>query len=41
MAPVTKTAISLRDERYRDIERARKRAGKDRGTWMRCRDYRW
>jgi predicted transcriptional regulator len=29
-----KTAISLPDDLYRDIERARKRAGKDRSTWI-------
>src|SRR4051812_30371042 len=29
-----KTAISLPDELYRDIERARKRSGKDRSTWI-------
>jgi predicted DNA-binding protein len=29
-----KTAISLPDELYRDIERARKRAKKDRSTWI-------
>jgi metal-responsive CopG/Arc/MetJ family transcriptional regulator len=32
---VTKrTAISLPDGLYREIERARKRAGKDRSTWL-------
>jgi metal-responsive CopG/Arc/MetJ family transcriptional regulator len=29
-----KTAISLPDDLYRDIERARKRAGKDRSLWL-------
>lgn len=29
-----KTAISLPDDLYRDIERARKRSGKDRSTWI-------
>jgi len=29
-----KTAISLPDELFRDIERARKRAKKDRSTWL-------
>jgi len=29
-----KTAISLPDALYRDIERARRRAGKDRSTWI-------
>ena len=29
-----KTAISLPDELYRDIERARKRAGLDRSNWI-------
>jgi metal-responsive CopG/Arc/MetJ family transcriptional regulator len=29
-----KTAISLPDELYRAIERARRRAGKDRSTWI-------
>jgi metal-responsive CopG/Arc/MetJ family transcriptional regulator len=29
-----KTAISLPDELFRDIERARKRAGKDRSLWL-------
>jgi metal-responsive CopG/Arc/MetJ family transcriptional regulator len=30
----TKTAISLPDDLFRDIERARKRARKDRSTWI-------
>ena len=30
----TKTAISLPDDLFRDIERARKRAKKDRSTWI-------
>ncbi|HYR92629.1 MAG TPA: ribbon-helix-helix protein, CopG family [Methylomirabilota bacterium] len=29
-----KTAISLPDDLYRDIERARKRSKKDRSTWI-------
>lgn len=29
-----KTAISLPDALYRDIERARRRAGKDRSAWI-------
>ena len=29
-----KTAISLPDDLYRDIERARKRSRKDRSTWI-------
>src|SRR5713101_8552469 len=29
-----KTAISLPDDLYRDIERARRRAKKDRSTWI-------
>lgn len=34
--PVTKrAAISLPDELYRRIERARKRVGKDRSAWLR------
>ena len=30
----TKTAISLPDDLFREIERARKRAKKDRSTWI-------
>ncbi len=30
-----RTAISLPDDLFRQIERARKRAGKDRSTWIR------
>jgi Arc/MetJ-type ribon-helix-helix transcriptional regulator len=29
-----KTAISLPDELYREIERARRRSGKDRSSWI-------
>lgn len=30
----TKTAISLPDDLFREIERARKRSNKDRSTWI-------